>query len=141
MFFFVFSFFLSLPPSLSPQAPVEHKYLVSAMWGELSCAILNQNFDSAHKELVRLREEIEQASTTSSLMKLQQRSWLIHWSLFVYFNHQNGPDDIINVFLHQQEWVWFWVWFGWFFVLQSVTQGEFVKWKVFCTFVLLRNCL
>ena len=111
------------------------------MWGELSCAILNQNFDSAHKELVRLREEIEQASTTSSLMKLQQRSWLIHWSLFVYFNHQNGPDDIINVFLHQQEWVWFWVWFGWFFVLQSVTQGEFVKWKVFCTFVLLRNCL
>jgi translation initiation factor 3 subunit E len=25
-------------------APVEHKYSVSAMWGELSCAILNQNF-------------------------------------------------------------------------------------------------
>ncbi|XP_019856220.1 PREDICTED: eukaryotic translation initiation factor 3 subunit E-like [Amphimedon queenslandica] len=86
-------------------APVEHKYLVSAMWGELSCAILNQNFDAAHKELVKLREEIEQASSTSSLMKLQQRAWLVHWSLFVYFNHQNGPDDIINVFLHQQDYL------------------------------------
>ena len=73
------------------------------MWGELSCAILNQNFDGAHKELARLREDLEQTTTMSSLMKLQQRAWLIHWSLFVYFNHQNGPDDIISVFLHQPE--------------------------------------
>ena len=87
----------------SIQAPVDHKYLVSAMWGELSSAILNQNFDAAHKELTRLREDIEQTTTVPSLMKLQQRTWLIHWSLFVYFNHQNGPDDIINVFLHQPE--------------------------------------
>ncbi len=73
------------------------------MWGELSCAILNQNFDGAHKELTRLREDLEHTTSMSSLMKLQQRAWLIHWSLFVYFNHSNGPDDIINVFLHQPE--------------------------------------
>lgn len=86
-------------------APVDHKYLASAMWGELSCAILNQNFEAAHKELSRLRDDLEQTTTVSSLMKLQQRAWLIHWSLFVYFNHQNGPDDIINVFLHQPDYL------------------------------------
>ena len=87
----------------SHQAPADHKQLVSAMWGELSCAILNQNFEAAVKELSKLRDEIETTTSTPPLLKLQQRTWLVHWSLFVYFNHANGPDDIINQFLHQAE--------------------------------------
>lgn len=30
--------------------------------------------------------------------QLQQRSWLIHWSLFVFFNHEKGRDGIIDLF-------------------------------------------
>ena len=41
--------------------------------------------------------------STPHLMRLQQRTWLIHWSLFVFFNHPKGQDDIINLFLYQQE--------------------------------------
>ena len=88
---------------LFSQAPVDHRWLESALWGELSCAILNQSFETALKELSKLREEIETTTNVPPLMKLQQRTWLIHWSLFVYFNHPNGPDDIINQFLHQPE--------------------------------------
>ena len=42
-------------------------------------------------------------ATTSHLMRLQYRAWLIHWSLFVYFNHPKGQDEIIKNFLEEQE--------------------------------------
>jgi hypothetical protein len=35
------------------------------------------------------------------LQALQQRAWLIHWSLFVFFNHPKGRDHIIDLFLYQ----------------------------------------
>ena len=40
---------------------------------------------------------------TPHLLRLQQRSWLIHWSLFVFFNHPKGQDDIIELFLYKTE--------------------------------------
>ncbi len=41
--------------------------------------------------------------STPHLMRLQYRAWLIHWSLFVYFNHPKGQDEIIKIFLYEQE--------------------------------------
>jgi translation initiation factor 3 subunit E len=40
---------------------------------------------------------------TPHLLRLQQRSWLIHWSLFVFFNHAKGQDDIIELLLYKPE--------------------------------------
>lgn len=37
----------------------------------------------------------------NALIGLQQRTWLIHWSLFVFFNHAKGRDLIIDMFLYQ----------------------------------------
>jgi hypothetical protein len=37
----------------------------------------------------------------SALQNLQQRTWLIHWSLFVFFNHPKGRDLIIDMFIYQ----------------------------------------
>lgn len=34
--------------------------------------------------------------------QLQQRTWLIHWSLFVFFNHEKGRDLIIDMFFQPQ---------------------------------------
>lgn len=42
-------------------------------------------------------------SVTSPLQALQQRTWLIHWSLFVFFNHPKGRDNIIELFLYQPQ--------------------------------------
>lgn len=44
-------------------------------------------------------------SVSSPLQSLQQRTWLIHWSLFVFFNHPKGRDNIIELFLYQPQWV------------------------------------
>lgn len=42
-------------------------------------------------------------SVSSPLQSLQQRTWLIHWSLFVFFNHPKGRDNIIELFLYQPQ--------------------------------------
>ena len=39
----------------------------------------------------------------SPLQALQQRTWLIHWSLFVFFNHPKGRDLVIDMFLYQPQ--------------------------------------
>lgn len=85
-------------------APPDHKNILSASWGKLSCAILNQEWDTSLEELHKLRREIDEAHVPN-LMRLQQRTWLIHWSLFVFFNHPKGQDDIINLFLYQQDYL------------------------------------
>ncbi|TPX40567.1 hypothetical protein SeMB42_g05941 [Synchytrium endobioticum] len=71
----------------------------SALWGKLAAEILCQNWDSALEDLNRLREIIDQRiGFTSHLQQLQQRTWLIHWSLFVFFNHDKGRDGIVDLF-------------------------------------------
>uniref|UniRef100_A0A8C7XG77 Eukaryotic translation initiation factor 3 subunit E n=1 Tax=Oryzias sinensis TaxID=183150 RepID=A0A8C7XG77_9TELE len=45
------------------------------------------------------------SSVSSPLQSLQQRTWLIHWSLFVFFNHPKGRDNIIELFLYQPQYL------------------------------------
>lgn len=106
------------------QAPSDHKNLMSAKWGKLSCAVLAQDWDSALEELNKLKRDIDETvclcvhvcvwvetlvegcvscQVSNHLMRLQYRAWLIHWSLFVYFNHPKGQDEIIKIFLYEQE--------------------------------------
>ena len=40
-----------------------------------------------------------QTSSCSQLHLLQHRTWLLHWSLFVFFNHAKGKDNLIDWFL------------------------------------------
>merc|ERR1719410_403576 len=65
--------------------PTDKNYL-NGMWGKLAAEILMQNWDTALEDLNRLK----------------QRTWLIHWSLFVFFNHPKGRDLIIDLFLYQK---------------------------------------
>lgn len=80
--------------------PSDSNYL-NALWGKLASEILMQNWDPALEDLNRLKEIIEANTFTSALLILQQRTWLIHWSLFVFFNHPKGRDLIIDMFLYQ----------------------------------------
>ncbi|KAI9012104.1 eIF3 subunit 6 N terminal domain-containing protein [Phycomyces nitens] len=73
-----------------------------ASWGKLAAEILTGNWESALEELQNLREAIDQKNFSSPLHQLQQRSWLIHWSLFVFFNHPKGRDGIVDMFLSPQ---------------------------------------
>merc|ERR1719153_1171686 len=84
--------------------PTDKNYL-NGMWGKLASEILMQNWDTALEDLKRLQQFIDESTFGSSLQTLQQRTWLIHWSLFVFFNHPKGRDLIIELFLYQKQYL------------------------------------
>ncbi|KAJ7534811.1 hypothetical protein O6H91_12G004600 [Diphasiastrum complanatum] len=73
----------------------------SALWGKLAAEILMQNWDVAVEELNRLKETID-SRPDSPLTQLKNRTWLMHWSLFIFFNHENGRNGIIDLFFQDK---------------------------------------
>ncbi|KAG7027648.1 Eukaryotic translation initiation factor 3 subunit E, partial [Cucurbita argyrosperma subsp. argyrosperma] len=71
---------------------------LSALWGKLAAEILMQNWDIAVEELNRLKEIIDSKNFSSPMKQVQGRIWLMHWSLFIFFNHDNGRTQIIDLF-------------------------------------------
>ena len=66
-----------------------------ALWGKFASEILLKNWDAAMADLLTLRSAIDERGFPP-LQALQQRSWLCHWSLFVFFNHAKGHDGIMR---------------------------------------------
>jgi translation initiation factor 3 subunit E len=81
----------------------------SASWGKLASDILTGKWDVALEELNSLREIIDARAASAPLISssshlesrqsLYSRAWLIHWSLFVYFNHASGRSLLLDTFL------------------------------------------
>jgi translation initiation factor 3 subunit E len=76
--------------------------VLAASWGRLACEILLANWDQANEELNRLRDLIENKSQFTHVQLLQQRTWLLHWSLFIFFQHPKGRDMIVDLFFLPQ---------------------------------------
>lgn len=70
----------------------------SALWGKLACDILMQRWDHAWEGITRLREAIDNKNFATPLNQMTQRSWLMHWALFVFFNHEAGRAALIDLF-------------------------------------------
>eukprot|EP00124_Ichthyophonus_hoferi_P000808 Ihof_evm14s33 gene=Ihof_evmTU14s33 len=78
--------------------------LFGALWGKFAAEILMQNWEIALEDMNRLKDYIDNSNPigTTALQQLHQRTWLIHWSLFVFFNHPKGRDAIIDMFFQPQ---------------------------------------
>lgn len=78
-----------------------------ALWGKLAAEILMQNRESAHwevayEDLKELKDLIDKRVFTEHLQQLQQRTWLIHWSLFVWFSFENGLSLMTEFFFSEK---------------------------------------
>jgi len=86
----------------------------SAHWGKLASDILTGRWEIALEELNTLRETVDSRSSAGlfaaasaaannlpepALAQLHSRTWLVHWSLFVYFNHPQGRTLLLETFL------------------------------------------
>ena len=74
----------------------------SALWGKLASEILMERWETAIEDLNKLKELIDSNAFAPILEQLQQRSWLMHWSLYIFFNHENGRNQIIDLFFQDR---------------------------------------
>ncbi|KAJ1551387.1 Eukaryotic translation initiation factor 3 subunit E [Nowakowskiella sp. JEL0078] len=104
---FKFSQFMYKAGRYGPSAEMLYHYRIlstdpeknlSALWGKLASEILTNNWETAYDDLMRLKDMIDQRTNATHRQQLRLRAWLIHWSLFVFFNHAKGRDGIIDLF-------------------------------------------
>jgi len=74
----------------------------SALWGKFASDILNQQWDAAVEDMNRLKDLVENRGYPNPLAQTRARTWLVHWSLFVFFNHENGRNAIIDLFFQER---------------------------------------
>lgn len=90
--------FVYCPQAYKPLCTTSERNM-SVLWGQLAADTLTQNYDGASEDLLRLREALDNQSFATPLMQLQQRTWLMHWSLHVFWNTENGKNTLIDMFL------------------------------------------
>jgi len=77
--------------------------LLQVLWGRLSCEILLESWEDAHVALTAVKTAIETLSSSpdgmTALEALRQRTWLLHWSLFVFWNDSaKGLENMVALF-------------------------------------------
>ncbi|KAL4450235.1 hypothetical protein ABPG77_010904 [Micractinium sp. CCAP 211/92] len=75
---------------------------VSSLWGKVAADILLQEFGPAMDDILKLKEMIDVDTFAPVAKQLQQKAWLMHWSLFVFFNHENGLNALIDLFMQDR---------------------------------------
>lgn len=72
--------------------------VAAATWGKLASEILTTNWESAIEEINKVKETIDTKLFANPLAQLTNRTWLIHWSLFPFFNYPEARDTICELF-------------------------------------------
>jgi translation initiation factor 3 subunit E len=73
-----------------------------ALWGKLASEILMRKWENALADLKLLQSLIDNRVNAPAVVICQQRSWLIHWGLFIFFNHPNGRNSLIELFFNER---------------------------------------
>lgn len=66
-----------------------------ALWGKFAAELLLNLWEEATKSLNELRDLID-SRPASHIVQLQQRSWLLNWSLFLFFGDPNSRSAIVD---------------------------------------------
>lgn len=77
--------------------------MLRVLWGRLACEILVEDWEAASVAVEAVRTAMESmvsANQISPLAALQERTWLLHWSLFVYWNDsaKGGLEQLVDLF-------------------------------------------
>jgi len=70
----------------------------AATWGKFACDILTTNWESAMEEVSKLKESIDTRLFNNPLAQLQHRTWLVHWSLFPFFNYEPARETLTELY-------------------------------------------
>ncbi|EKG10706.1 hypothetical protein MPH_12190 [Macrophomina phaseolina MS6] len=67
-------------------------------WGKLASNILTTDWEAAMEEVAKIKESIDTRLFSNPLAQLTHRTWLIHWALFPFFNHEPARDTLTELF-------------------------------------------
>ncbi|EOD48105.1 hypothetical protein GTA08_BOTSDO06616 [Neofusicoccum parvum] len=67
-------------------------------WGKLASNILSTDWEAAMEEVNKVKENIDTRLFNNPLSQLAHRTWLIHWALFPFFNHEPARDSLTELF-------------------------------------------
>lgn len=70
----------------------------SATWGKFACDLVNLDLDSALQEQQTLRDTIDQRFFADPLTQLHNRTWIIHWSLFLFRCDNFSKETLVELF-------------------------------------------
>jgi len=81
--------------------------LLQVLWGKLSCEILVEDWEEASVALIAVKTAIESLTSSNKLTALEalhQRTWLLHWSLFVFWNDASGKglESMVELFTSEK---------------------------------------
>jgi translation initiation factor 3 subunit E len=75
--------------------PSTDKNYLSGLWGKLACNILLHQWDYGMEDFEKLKTFIDEDPFRNALQTLQQRTWLMHWGLYLY--HAKGWDCLLDL--------------------------------------------
>jgi len=78
--------------------------VLASHWGRFAASILqagaDQQWQHAHTAMMALKDVIDTNKLNVSPMNLvHQRAWLMHWGLFIFFNHPSGRSLLVDLFM------------------------------------------
>lgn len=77
--------------------------MLEVLWGKLACDILVEDWVAASIAVDAVKASIENMASSGKITPikaLSQRTWLLHWSLFVYWNNsaKGGLESLVELF-------------------------------------------
>uniref|UniRef100_A0A7S1T814 Eukaryotic translation initiation factor 3 subunit E n=1 Tax=Compsopogon caeruleus TaxID=31354 RepID=A0A7S1T814_9RHOD len=99
------SLYLSVYRTLLAGANPEKEFF--ALWGKFAADVLLKDWDAAMESLNQVKEAVDGQGQGRSLQfnplqQLQHRTWIIHWGLFVFFNHPNGRNAVTDLLFQEK---------------------------------------
>lgn len=81
--------------------------MLQVLWGRLACEILVEGWEAAAIALDAVKSALEimvAKNQMTSLEALSERTWLLHWSLFVYWNNsaKGGLEQLVDLFHNER---------------------------------------
>eukprot|EP00521_Asterionellopsis_glacialis_P006893 CAMPEP_0195283638 /NCGR_PEP_ID=MMETSP0707-20130614/2114_1 /TAXON_ID=33640 /ORGANISM="Asterionellopsis glacialis, Strain CCMP134" /LENGTH=507 /DNA_ID=CAMNT_0040342839 /DNA_START=172 /DNA_END=1695 /DNA_ORIENTATION=+ len=81
--------------------------MLEVLWGKLACEILVEKWGAASVAVEAVKTAIEtlvSSKQMTPLKALQQRTWLLHWSLFVFWNDsaKGGLENMVDLYLSEK---------------------------------------
>ncbi len=76
----------------------DNEKATSATWGKLACEILTTQWEVVMDEVNKVKDSIDTKLFNNPLAQIQHRGWLIHWSLFPFFNYEAAKDQLTELY-------------------------------------------